>query len=132
MNALTLLIVDDDADMRFYVRACVRRLGPIIHRVLEAGDGLEALPLVRSGAVQLVIADIVLPRLNGYGLCRAIREDPGLGHVAVLLISGEDDGPPPEVGANGFLAKPFNAGQLLAALRNVLSRPPLAGPEAQE
>ena len=121
MKALNLLVVDDDPDMRFYLRGCLETLGPEGGRVLEAADGLEAIPLVRSGAVDAVVADVVLPRLDGYGLCRAIKRDPALRRLPVLLVSGEEGRPPEDVGADGFLAKPFNARELHAALEAVLA-----------
>lgn len=116
MTPLGILLVDDDPDMRLYMRGCLRGLGARVERVLEAADGLEALPLVRSGVVHLVIADVVLPGLDGYALCGAIRGDPALRHLPVLLVSGEAEAPPAHVEADGFLAKPFNARQLLDAV----------------
>ncbi len=129
MSPLTVLVVDDDADMRLYVRSCVRGLGSMVERVVEAADGLEALPLLRSGAVDIVISDVFLPRFDGYALCDAIKADPTLQHIPVLLISGEDAVPPAIVGADGFLSKPFNALQLQTALQELLLRPPRASPE---
>lgn len=128
MKALTVLIVDDDADMRLYVRSCVRGLGSVIDRVLEAADGLEALPLLRSGTVDVVITDVFLPRMDGYALCDAIKADPALRRVPVLIISGEDGAPPAVIGADGFLAKPFNALQLQTALQELVVRPPRGPP----
>src|SRR5690349_25172185 len=115
-----VLIVDDDADMRLYLRSCLRGLASPFQRVLEAADGLEALRLLRSVAVNLVISDVALPGLDGRRLTRAIREDAALSHVAVLLISGESG-----LGdscADGFLSKPFNTHQLLAALDRLPAR----------
>lgn len=122
----TVLIVDDDADMRLYLRSCLESLGPRIARVLEAADGLTAFRLARSGAVQLIISDVVLPVMSGRALCDAIRADASLRGITVLLISGEDrfGG----VGsADAFLGKPFNARQLLDAVNPLLpipARPP--------
>jgi CheY-like chemotaxis protein len=119
----TALVVDDDPDMRLYVRSCLRRLESPFDQVLEAADGLEALRLVRTGVVQLVISDVGLPGLDGRRLCRAIREDAALGHVSVLLISGE--GILTDSTADGFLSKPFNSQQLLTALGALIRRPPV-------
>jgi CheY-like chemotaxis protein len=120
VTALTVLIVDDDADMRLYLRSCLRSLDGRVERVIEAADGLEALPLASSGFVHVVISDVVLPGMDGYRLCRTIKEDPELRHIVVLLISGQDGGPPASIAADGFLAKPFNASQLQAALGRLL------------
>jgi len=113
--ALTVLIVDDDMDMRLYLRSCLRGIGSRIGQVLEAADGLEALAIVQAGAVDVIICDVVMPRLGGDGLSRAIRADPELRDLRVLLISGEPIGSK-NVPLDGFLAKPFNASQLEAAL----------------
>lgn len=113
--ALTVLIVDDDADMRLYLRSCLRSMGHRIGRVLEAADGLEALAVVRTGSVDLVICDVVMPRLGGYGLSLAIRDDPELRDLQVLLVSGEAISST-DIAPDGFLPKPFNASQLDAAL----------------
>jgi CheY-like chemotaxis protein len=118
----TVLLVDDDTDMRLYLRTCLRALTSPFERVIEAGDGLEALRLVRSGGVDLVISDVGLPGLDGRRLSRAIRDDAALQHVAVLLISG--DGAVVDGAADGFLAKPFNTSQLIAALDGLRGRPP--------
>jgi CheY-like chemotaxis protein len=117
---LTVLVVDDDPDMRRYLRSCLRSLGPRVDRIVEAADGLEALVIARSGVVHIVLADVVMPGLDGLALCRAIKGDPELRHVGLLLISGQDDPPPADSGADAFLAKPFNASQLQAALEPLL------------
>lgn len=133
LEPLTILIVDDEPDMRLYLRSCLRRLGMNVGRVLEAADGLEALPLLRSSNVDLLITDVVLPRLDGHGLWRAIKEDPALQHVPVLVISGQYGLPTAELGGDGFLAKPFNAHQLKAALEPLMLRLPSypPGPRAE-
>ena len=118
----TVLVVDDDADMRLYLRSCLRGLASPFDQVIEAADGLEALRLVRTGAVHLVISDVGLPGLDGRRLCRAIRDDAALHFVSVLLISG--DGVLGDSTADGFLTKPFNSHQLFAALDGLTPRGP--------
>jgi CheY-like chemotaxis protein len=116
----TVLLVDDEPDMRLYLRSCLRTLSLPFDQVIEAADGLEAWRLVRSGTVDLVISDVALPGLDGRRLSRAIRDDAALDHVSVLLISGES-----VLGdstADGFLLKPFNSHQLLAALDGLPGR----------
>ena len=121
----TVLIVDDDPDMRLYLRSCLRTLASRFQQVIDAADGLEALRLVRSAGVSLVISDVALPGVDGRRLTRAIRDDAALSHVTVLLISGETV--LGDSSADGFLSKPFNTHQLLAALDRLPtrgSRPP--------
>ena len=118
----TILVVDDDADMRLYLRSCLRAASAPFDRVIEAADGLEALRLVRSEAVDVVICDVNLPGLDGRRLTRAIRDDAALRHIAVLLVSG--DGVPNDGVADGFLLEPFNSLQLLAALEKAAPHRP--------
>jgi len=129
---VTVLVADDDPDMRRYVQSCLRGLGPRVGRVLEAADGAEALAAVRSDFIHVVLADVVMPGLDGYALCRAIKEDPALPHVAVLLISGVEDRPAAQIVADAFLAKPFNARRLKAAMEDLLLRRPGSDPAAAE
>ena len=120
----TVLVVDDEPDMRLYLRSCLRSLALPFERVIEAADGLEALRLVRSEPVDLVISDVALPGLDGRRLTRAIRDDAALHHVLVLLISGE--AVLGDSAADGFLFKPFNTRQLAAALDKLAPRPSIA------
>jgi two-component system, chemotaxis family, chemotaxis protein CheY len=120
VNAPTILIVDDDPDMRLYLRGCLRGLGEAAGPVIDAADGVDALRRVRADGVGLVISDVVLPRMDGLGLRQAIRGDPVHAHLPVLLISGEREAPLPSGPDDGFLAKPFNARELLAAVRRLL------------
>jgi CheY-like chemotaxis protein len=117
VNALTILIVDDDPDMRLYLRGCLRGLGEAAGPVIDAADGVEALRRVRADGVALVISDVVLPRMDGLGLRRAIRADSVYAHLPVLLISGELEAANLAGPDDAFLAKPFNARELLAAVR---------------
>jgi CheY-like chemotaxis protein len=121
VNAPIILIVDDDPDMRLYLRGCLRGLGSTVDLVIDAADGVEALRRVRADGIGLVISDVILPRMDGLALRQAIRRDPACRRIPVLLISGE-----PEAGLttgpdDAFLAKPFNAHELLDAVRCLLN-----------
>ncbi len=111
-----VLVVDDDAGIRSYLRRC---LGPITHRVCEAADGVEALAVARAAVpdgLALVIADVMMPRMDGLELHAALRTDPAFASIPVLFISGER-APVPE---GTLLEKPFNARTLRAAVEAVL------------
>jgi CheY-like chemotaxis protein len=124
VHALTIVVVDDDPDMRLYLQGCLQGLGGAGSRVLEAADGQEALRLVRGTDVDLVISDVILPHLDGRSLLAAIRSDPALRHLPVLLVSGQEQAIPPESPKDAWLSKPFNARQLLAAVRRLLGQLP--------
>ncbi len=120
-----ILVVDDDALVR---RTIVSVLRNAKHAVLEANDGLPALTLLGRETVDLVIADIMMPDLDGIGLILAIRgRHPDL---RVLCISGGGrdaslDFLPmaAKLGADMTLAKPFTPQQLLAAVEAALGMP---------
>lgn len=118
----TVLLVDADPDMRLYLRSCLRSLTPPLERVLEAADGLDALRLVGAGGVDLVIADVALPGLDGRRLRRAIRDDMAFARVAVLLL--DSDASAEEHAGDGVLAGPFNGRRLLEALHAPVRRLP--------
>ena len=125
----TILIADDDPDMRAYIGRCLRGLPGEPARVLEAADGAEALALAERSAVDLIISDVMMPGIDGIELCRAIRRDPRLRNVPVLLITGEfTDREARRMavpnGLTGILTKPFNARTLCAALSRIRGRAP--------
>jgi CheY-like chemotaxis protein len=116
MKAPTILIVDDDPDMRLYLRGCLRGLGEAAGPAIDAADGVEALRRVRADGVGLVISDVVLPRMDGLGLRQAIRDDSMHRHLPVLLISGDPETALHSSPGDAFLVKPFTAGELLTAV----------------
>ena len=113
-----VLVVDDNADMRRYISDLLRGAG---YRVLTAVDGLEALALMRRDVPDLVLTDVMMPRLDGFGLLREMQDDPALTVVPVIMLSaraGEDgtlEGL--NAGADDYLVKPFSARELLARVR---------------
>ena len=122
-DALTILIVDDDPDMRAYVRYCLRELDNQIAQTHEAADGLVALNVARSIQPHLVISDIMMPGLDGYELCKALKTLPLDSEPLVLLISGETDKLRiRKAGADAFLGKPFNAEKMRNILKQLLQQ----------
>jgi CheY-like chemotaxis protein len=122
LDALTVLVADDDEDMRLYLKGCLQSLGAA--RVIETADGANALRVARAEAMDLVISDLLMPGLDGLSLCGALKADASTSAVPVLLISGEGDGLPHDTSADAFLAKPFNAAGLRSIIERLLARPP--------
>jgi len=116
----TILLADDNADMRDYVR---RLLTPI-YEVKTAADGEAALAALHEGRPDLVLSDVMMPGLDGFGLLRQIRADAKLADLPVILLSaraGEEasiEGL--DAGADDYLVKPFSARELLARIRTNL------------
>lgn len=112
-----LLLADDNADMRDYVR----RLLAGHHEVVTAVDGQEALELARSHPPDLVLSDVMMPRLDGLGLLAALRAEPATRQLPVILLSARAGEEPRarglEAGADDYLTKPFTARDLMARLQ---------------
>ncbi len=111
-----ILLADDNADMRVYVR---RLLEPYCH-VEAVADGQAALEALQTRPVDLVLTDVMMPRLDGFELLRAIRSDPARADVPVVLLSARADEEAKleglNTGADDYLVKPFNARELLARI----------------
>jgi PAS domain S-box-containing protein len=110
-----VLVADDNADMRNYVQRLLRAGG---FRVEAVTDGKKALAAARRLKPDLVLSDVMMPELDGFGLLTAVRQDPELHDTPVLLLSaraGEEakvEGL--SAGADDYLIKPFSARELLA------------------
>ncbi|MCL8011411.1 SpoIIE family protein phosphatase [Streptomyces sp. AS02] len=115
-----LLVVDDNADMRAYL---TQLLQPD-YEVLLAADGRAALEMALAQPVELVLSDVMMPRMDGFELVRALRADPRTARLPIVLLTaraGEEESVQGrQAGADDYLAKPFSARQLLARVRTGL------------
>ena len=119
----TILVVDDEPTIRLLVRAALEETG---HRLLEAADGSTALDLARAERPDLILLDIVLPRLSGLEVCRRLKGDPATATTPVFLLTGfvqqAERQAAEEVGAEGFIAKPFSPAALVQQIEDTLRR----------
>jgi signal transduction histidine kinase/serine phosphatase RsbU (regulator of sigma subunit) len=117
----SVLVVDDTAGMRSFLDAL---LDPH-YRVLHAKDGMEALEIARREVPELVIADVMMPRMSGYELCSALRSEQGpLSSTPVILVTAKAEMSMKlealDVGADAYLVKPFSADELVIRARNLV------------
>lgn len=121
-DAPQVVLVDDNPDLRAYV---TELLAPHF-RVRTAVDGRAALASIVADPPDLVLADVMMPQLDGFGLLAALRAEPRTSHLPVVLLSARA-GPEAAVeglaaGADDYLVKPFSASELLARVRANLDR----------
>ncbi|CAN5440665.1 response regulator transcription factor [soil metagenome] len=120
MTAPRVLVVDDDPPLRRFV---ARNLAARGCEVLEAGNGLEALALVETQPLDLIILDIMMPRMDGMEACRRIRERSVMPIIALTALSEQADKVRIlDEGADDCLVKPFGVDELLARVRSALRR----------
>jgi len=116
----TVLTVDDSRTMREMVAFTLRGAG---YEVLEAGDGQQALALVNTNKVDLVIADLNMPVMDGLTLIRRLRAMPAYRTVPILMLTTESDDRKKQegraAGATGWIVKPFNPEKLISVVQKV-------------
>jgi signal transduction histidine kinase len=113
-DAQKVLVVEDNPDLRIFIASNLAD----DFRVEMASDGVEGLELARRWAPDLIVSDIMMPRMDGYEFTRQIREDPSLSQIPVILATAKSGGDAVaeglEVGANDYIAKPFELRELKA------------------
>ena len=110
-----VLLVEDDPALRRYLEVVLDRNG---YAVVSAGDGLEAMKFLLTGRVDVIVTDALMPNLDGYELCRFVRNSEHLAHLPIILLSALDPRNTTDESeqVDAFLAKPVSPEDLLAAL----------------
>jgi DNA-binding response OmpR family regulator len=118
--AATVLVVDDDHTVREVVRRYLQRDG---HTVVEATDGFAALELATSGNPDLVVLDLMLPKLSGLEVCRRLRETSTVPVIMLTALGEEADRIAGlEYGADDYIVKPFSPRELALRVMRILER----------
>ena len=116
-----VLVVDDSRAQRHMVSMQLHRWG---YEVSECDSGLAALELCRTQSFDIILSDWMMPGMTGWEVCRAIREDDGLAAVGVIMLTGIgerlNEMTSPLYGADEYLDKPFDFGDLDALVARVL------------
>jgi excisionase family DNA binding protein len=116
-----VLIVDDDAGLRGFVRASLELDGYTVKEAASAEEGLAAL---EEGPPDLILLDVMMPKVDGWEMLRRVQERHGVGSIPVLMFSGKvDEREADEAaarGARGFIGKPFDPQQLIESAKQML------------
>lgn len=120
MKRNSILIVDDDPSIRKFVKA---NLEARDYQVFLAGDGTEALKIIEEELPDLVLLDIMMPKLDGFTVCQRVRE---WSNVPIIMISAKDNENDKvkcfDYGADDYMTKPFALRELLSRIKAVLKR----------
>jgi DNA-binding response OmpR family regulator len=119
----TILIVDDEPQVLKALKLVLDEEG---YETLTAGDGETCLTIVQTRHVDLLVLDIMMPRMDGWEILRTLRKQPDTGHAPVIILSAKQAPIDKMLGLDVFgveryLTKPFSPDELLAAVREVLA-----------
>ncbi len=121
---MKILIVDDFSTMRRIIKNLLRDLG--FNNTHEADDGLTALPMLQNGDFDFLVSDWNMPGMTGIDLLKAVRADPKLCNLPVLMVTAETKREQiilaAEAGVNGYVVKPFTAGTLEEKINKIFER----------
>ncbi|HUA57668.1 MAG TPA: response regulator [Verrucomicrobiae bacterium] len=119
-----VLVVDDSAAIRKILQRVLRQTGMAIGTVYEAGDGQEALDLLKAHKIDLVLTDINMPKMDGIQLLGAIKGSAEWNSIPVMMITTEGGetkvGEAVRLGASGYVRKPFTADQIKEKLAGIV------------
>jgi two-component system chemotaxis response regulator CheY len=131
---MKILVVDDFSTMRRIVRNLLVELGFTNTLIQEADDGNNALTMLKSQPFDMVVTDWNMPNMTGIDLLRAIRAEPSLKGLPVLMVTAENNRDQiiaaAQAGVNGYIVKPFNAVTLREKLTKIFERIAAAGASA--
>ncbi|WP_243751570.1 two-component regulator propeller domain-containing protein [Niastella caeni] len=117
-----ILIVDDNEDIRFYLKDNLRRN----YTVYEAVNGAEGWEKTKQVQPDLIVSDVMMPVMDGMKLCRTIKHDKNTSHIPVILLTARSAAEPKleafQVGANDYVTKPFSFEMLQSRIRNLLAQ----------
>jgi len=127
-----VLVVDDSPTVRKIVQLTLQRERI---RVVTAGDGLSALAAVSDEEPDLILLDIMLPRMDGYNICQVIRKNMAYKDMPIIMLSGKDglfDKMRGKLaGSTEYITKPFDSAELVATVKRYLETVPLRDRSAQ-
>ena len=121
---MKFLIVDDFSTMRRIVRGLLKEIG--YNNAEEAEDGAVALNMLKSAKFDFVVSDINMPNMNGFELLAAVKADPSLKHLPVLMVTAEarkeDIVRAAQDGAAGYIVKPFTKATLEEKVQKIMQK----------
>lgn len=117
-----ILIVDDDACIRLLLRQVLEELEDEGVELVTADNGLTALDIIRNETPEVVFLDVMMPKMNGFDVCKSVKGDSSRSFVVLLTVKGQkvDKQRGLEAGADIYMTKPFSPEEVLKVARNIL------------
>ncbi len=120
-----ILVVDDEEDLGRILKFALMAAG---HEVLLATDGAEGLRMAREDSPDLVLLDLMLPKIDGYKVCRMLKFDERYKQIPIVILSARtqevDKQMARETGADLFITKPYNLNEILSTIQQLLRTSP--------
>jgi DNA-binding response OmpR family regulator len=127
MKTMKILIVDDEPHLRTLIQQSLEELEDEGVELYTATNGEEALETIRAEEPNLVFLDVMMPKKNGFDVCNAVKNELGLKHIHIILLTAKgqefDRQRGLDVGADLYMTKPFDPDALVAEARTVLGLP---------
>jgi DNA-binding response OmpR family regulator len=122
-NPKKILVVDDEPDVASLLTLLLKSQG---YNVVSAGDGQEALEKARSEQPDLILLDVMLPKMDGYKVARMLKFDENFSSIPIIMLTAKvqekDKQIGMEMGADDYVTKPFDTAALLAKVKAVLGK----------
>lgn len=118
---LSILIVEDNDELRYFLKQCLTEKY-IVHEAINGNEGMKLAKIVLP---EMILSDVMMPEMNGYELCKQIKENKETSHIPVILMTALDDKSNVlkgyELGADNYVTKPFDANILILTIENTIS-----------
>lgn len=118
---IKVMVVEDSLVQRKAIASFLKSGGAM---AIEAQDGTEAIALLETQQPDLILLDAIMPRMNGYEVCRRIKSNPKTQHIPIIMCTGQDSTSDRywamKQGADAYLVKPFRAAELISLLKQFL------------
>jgi two-component system alkaline phosphatase synthesis response regulator PhoP len=119
-----ILIVDDEPHIRLLLMQTLEELEDRGVELMSAENGEQALATIRQEKPELVFLDVMMPKMNGFDVCRTIRDDAALKHISIVMLTAKgqefDRQKGNEVGADVYMTKPFDPDEVVHKAKEVL------------
>ena len=119
LHGYILLVVEDKQDLREFLKDTLKDK---FKKVYQASNGVEALEMIKHQQPDIIVSDVMMPEMNGYQLCKEIKENLNISHIPIILLTARADSESQmlgyKLGADAYLSKPFDLDMLLSVIQN--------------